>query len=50
VSESTGISAETVGHGLLSQFDGIDFKTVYMPFINASVPIEEISSRIVKNL
>ena len=32
VSESTGITAETVGHSLLSQFEGIDFKTVYMPY------------------
>jgi len=34
VSESTGITAETLGHSLLSQFDSIDFEQVYMPYIN----------------
>jgi regulator of PEP synthase PpsR (kinase-PPPase family) len=34
VSESTGITAETVGHSLLSQFDTLDFEQVYMPYIN----------------
>ena len=34
VSESTGITAEAMGHSLLSQFEGVDFERVYMPFIN----------------
>ncbi|WP_428622438.1 posphoenolpyruvate synthetase regulatory kinase/phosphorylase PpsR [Sedimenticola sp.] len=35
VSESTGITAETLGHSLISQFEQtIEFKTVYMPFVN----------------
>jgi len=34
VSESTGITAETLGHSLLSQFDSVDFEQVYMPYIN----------------
>jgi regulator of PEP synthase PpsR (kinase-PPPase family) len=34
VSESTGITAETMGHSLLSQFDTVDFEQVYMPYIN----------------
>ncbi|HSQ06850.1 MAG TPA: pyruvate, water dikinase regulatory protein [Chromatiaceae bacterium] len=33
VSESTGITAETLGHSLLSQFDSVDFEQVYMPYI-----------------
>ncbi len=32
VSESTGITAETLGHSLLSQFDSVDFEQVYMPY------------------
>jgi len=45
VSESTGITAETVGRSLLSQFEGIDFKTVYMPFINTQERALELISR-----
>ena len=46
VSESTGITAETVGHSLLSQFEGIDFKTVYMPYINTREKAKELISRL----
>jgi len=46
VSESTGITAETVGHSLLSQFEGIDFKTVYMPFINTKEKARELIGRL----
>ena len=37
VSESTGITAETLGHSLLSQFDNVDFEQVYMPYINTDL-------------
>jgi hypothetical protein len=37
VSESTGITAEAMGHSLLSQFEGVDFERVYMPFINTEL-------------
>jgi [pyruvate, water dikinase]-phosphate phosphotransferase / [pyruvate, water dikinase] kinase len=46
VSESTGITAETVGHSLLSQFEGIEFKTVYMPFINTRDKALELIDRL----
>ncbi len=46
VSESTGITAETVGHSLLSQFEGITFKTVYMPYINTLDKARELISRL----
>ncbi len=46
VSESTGITAETVGHSLLSQFEGIDFKTVYMPYINTVEKALELIARL----
>lgn len=32
VSDGTGITAETLGNGLLSQFDGIEFRHVRFPF------------------
>jgi regulator of PEP synthase PpsR (kinase-PPPase family) len=34
VSESTGITAEALGHSLISQFDTVNFEQVYMPLIN----------------
>jgi regulator of PEP synthase PpsR (kinase-PPPase family) len=34
VSDQTGITAETMGHSLLTQFDGIEFRQVTVPFIS----------------
>lgn len=34
VSDGTGITAETIGHSVLTQFDGVDFDAVRMPFVN----------------
>ena len=34
VSDQTGITAETMGHSLMSQFDGIEFRQVTVPFIS----------------
>jgi regulator of PEP synthase PpsR (kinase-PPPase family) len=45
VSESTGISAETMGHSLLSQFDTVDFQQVYMPYINTEARAEALTQR-----
>jgi regulator of PEP synthase PpsR (kinase-PPPase family) len=50
VSESTGITAETLGHSLISQFSQtITFRTIYMPFINsvkrANALIREFGAR-----
>ena len=35
ISDGTGITAETLGHSLLSQFENIRFKQVRMPFIDS---------------
>lgn len=35
ISDGTGITAETLGNGLLSQFDGIDFRYLRMPFVDS---------------
>jgi len=49
VSESTGITAETLGHSLLSQFSqSISFKTVYMPFINTLARAQQLAERLEK--
>jgi len=46
VSESTGITAETLGHSLLSQFDSVDFEQVYMPYINTVLRAQALTLRI----
>ncbi|MCW8880936.1 MAG: kinase/pyrophosphorylase, partial [Sedimenticola sp.] len=46
VSESTGITAETLGHSLISQFEQtIEFTTVYMPFINSVEKAKKLTSQ-----
>jgi [pyruvate, water dikinase]-phosphate phosphotransferase / [pyruvate, water dikinase] kinase len=35
VSDGTGITAETLGNTLLTQFDGVEFKKATLPFINS---------------
>lgn len=48
VSDGTGITAETLGNGLLSQFEGIDFHHVRLPFIDthekATLCLERINA------
>jgi hypothetical protein len=34
VSDRTGITAETLGHSLLTQFDGVNFRQVTVPFMS----------------
>jgi regulator of PEP synthase PpsR (kinase-PPPase family) len=34
ISDQTGITAETMGHSLMTQFDGIEFRQVTVPFIS----------------
>jgi len=45
VSESTGITAETLGHSLLSQFDNVEFEQVYMPYINTVLRAQALTQR-----
>lgn len=35
ISDRTGITAENLGHSLLSQFEGIEFKRVRLPFLDS---------------
>jgi [pyruvate, water dikinase]-phosphate phosphotransferase / [pyruvate, water dikinase] kinase len=46
VSDRTGITAETLGHSLLTQFDGIEFKPVTVPFIGTPDKAREAVERI----
>ena len=34
ISDSTGITAETLGNALLAQFDGVDYDKVTLPFVS----------------
>lgn len=34
VSDQTGVTAETMGHSLLTQFEGLEFRQVTLPFIS----------------
>jgi len=46
VSDSTGITAETLGHSLLAQFEGVRMRQVRMPFVNSRDKVLECVARI----
>lgn len=46
VSESTGITAATLGHSLLSQFDTLEFEQVYMPYIDTEARARALAGRL----
>lgn len=35
VSDQTGVTAETMGHSLLTQFEGVEFRPVTVPFVSS---------------
>lgn len=46
VSDQTGITAEMLGQSLLTQFDGVDFKRVVVPFVNSLEKADELREKI----
>jgi hypothetical protein len=46
ISDGTGISAETLGHSLLTQFEGIDFTQTVMPFVDTEGKARQCVARI----
>jgi regulator of PEP synthase PpsR (kinase-PPPase family) len=46
ISDGTGITAETVGHSLLSQFEGISYQQERMPFVDTPEKADECRRRI----
>ena len=46
VSDGTGITVETLGHSLLTQFDGIDFDQTTVPFMDSAAKAEACVARI----
>jgi [pyruvate, water dikinase]-phosphate phosphotransferase / [pyruvate, water dikinase] kinase len=46
VSDQTGVTAETMGHSLMTQFDGLAFRQVTLPFISTVDKAEEAVRKI----
>jgi regulator of PEP synthase PpsR (kinase-PPPase family) len=46
VSDQTGVTAETMGHSLLTQFDGLEFRQVTLPFVATLDKAEEAVRKI----
>lgn len=46
VSDQTGVTAETMGHSLLTQFDGLQFRAITLPFVSTLEKAEEARARI----
>lgn len=48
ISDGTGITAETLGHSLLAQFDGVDFEQVTIPYVKDEQKLSDTVRRINK--
>lgn len=46
LSDRTGITAETLGHSLLTQFDGINWRRTSIPFMDSIEKVAEAAERI----
>ncbi|WP_137937465.1 pyruvate, water dikinase regulatory protein [Chitinivorax sp. B] len=46
VSDRTGITAEMLGHSLLSQFEGLEFRRVTLPFIDSPEKAQQAAAQI----
>ena len=46
VSDRTGVTAETLGHSLLTQFDGITFVPITVPFVDSVEKAVQVARRI----
>jgi [pyruvate, water dikinase]-phosphate phosphotransferase / [pyruvate, water dikinase] kinase len=46
VSDRTGITAEMLGHSLLTQFDGVGFNEVTLPFVDSEEKAQEVVKQI----
>lgn len=46
VSDGTGITAETIGHSVLTQFDDVDFDTFRIPFVDEEAKARAASLRL----
>jgi [pyruvate, water dikinase]-phosphate phosphotransferase / [pyruvate, water dikinase] kinase len=46
VSDGTGITAQMLGHSLLTQFEGVEFRQVTIPFVDSPAQAEDCRARI----
>ena len=46
VSDQTGVTAETLGHSLMTQFEGLEFRPVTLPFVSSLDKAHEAVRRI----
>ena len=46
VSDQTGVTAETMGHSLLTQFDAATYRAITLPFVSGAEKAEEARRRI----
>src|ERR1044072_3714082 len=46
LSDGTGITAQMLGHSLLTQFEGVEFNQVTLPFVDSTEKAEECVARI----
>ena len=46
LSDGTGITAQMLGHSLLTQFEGVEFEQVTLPFVDTAEKAEECCARI----
>ena len=46
ISDGTGITAETIGHSVLTQFEGVEFETYRIPFVDTEEKAEQAVLRI----
>ena len=46
LSDQTGVTAETLGHSLLTQFEGLKFRRVTLPFIDTEDKAREAVKKI----
>jgi len=46
VSDGTGITAQMLGHSLLTQFEGVEFNQVTLPFVDSTEKAEDCLARI----
>ena len=46
VSDQTGVTAETLGHSLMTQFEGLEFRPVTLPFVSTLDKAQEAVRRI----
>lgn len=46
VSDGTGITAETIGHSVLTQFEGVAFETFRIPFVDSAEKARAAAARV----